>query len=126
MGHKVHYSSNVYKQITQNIDNFYNLWKLLEGALSIDFEIRDDTNEEIENLKEKYDKLIELDNQKDKEIKEIKNTVKYMSKFLLMLDESFKEAIDSEYIPKIDDGIVVSEEEVRDFRERVRNLFKKE
>ncbi len=43
-----------------------------------------------------------------------------------MLDECFKEAIDSEYIPKIDDGIVVSEEEVRDFREIVRNLFKKE
>lgn len=46
MGHKMHYSSNVYKQITQNIDNFYNLWKPLEGALSIDFEIRDKGNKE--------------------------------------------------------------------------------
>ena len=79
MGHKVHYSSNTYKQIIQNIDNFYNIWKPLEGALSIDFEIRDNINEEIENLTEKYNKLIELDNQKDKRIAEMEAIVKNLS-----------------------------------------------
>lgn len=83
MGHKVHYSSNVYKQIIQNIDNFYNLWKPLEGALSIDFEIRDNTNEEIENLTEKYNKLIELDNQKDKRIAEMEAIVKNLSQLII-------------------------------------------
>ncbi len=124
--HKVHYSSKVYNQIINDINQFYELWKPLEASLCIDCEIVDNTNEEIENLKEKFDKLIELDNEKDKKIKELENNMKYISKFLLMLDESFKEAIDSEYIPKIDDGIAVSEDEVREFRERVKKLLKKE
>lgn len=58
--------------------------------------------------------------------KELNNTIKFMSKFMLMLDESFREAIDDSYVPKIDNGIAVSEDEMKDFREKVKSLLKKE
>jgi len=42
-----------------------------------------------------------------------------------MLDESFREAMDGSYIPKIEDLITVSKEEMEDFRERAKNISRR-
>jgi hypothetical protein len=57
LGHKVYYSSKVYNQIINDINQFYELWKPLEASLCIDCEIVNTTNQDILDLKEKNLKL---------------------------------------------------------------------
>ena len=59
LGHKVHYSSKVYNQIINDINQFYELWKPLEASLCIDCEIINTTNQDVIDLKEKNLKLEE-------------------------------------------------------------------
>lgn len=85
MAHKVHYSSKVYKQIIQNIDNFYNLWKPLESSLCIDCQVVDNTNQDILELKKdkvKLEKQINTLINKNIEFEEkIKENDEWMAKF---------------------------------------------
>lgn len=45
---------------------------------------------------------------------------------MLMIDESFREAIDKDYTPKLDDVKTVSIDEIEDFRARVKLFLNKE
>ncbi|MBA7559785.1 hypothetical protein ES708_01400 [subsurface metagenome] len=74
LGHKVHYSSKVYNQILNDINQFYELWKPLEVSLCIDCEIINTTNEDILKLKEDKAELeeqlkaVQLDNREVKRV----------------------------------------------------------
>lgn len=59
LGHKVHYSSKVYNQIINDINQFYELWKPLEASLYIDLETVNTTDKEVLEIKEKNVKLKE-------------------------------------------------------------------
>ncbi len=74
LGHKIHYSSNVYNQILNDINQFYELWKPLEASLCIDCEIVNTTNEDILKLMEDKAELeeqlktVQLDNREVKRV----------------------------------------------------------
>ena len=85
MGHKGKNLSESYKQKLKRIKWFYENWKPLEQSICIDCEIYDNTSKEILNLKDKYDKLVEKDIEKDKEVNELKETMKtFFEAFLKM------------------------------------------
>ena len=81
-------------------------------------------------------KLIDFENPiddvlklRESHISELTNIIGFMSKFLLSLDESFREATDDSYVPKADrenDAITFSVDEMKEFREKVKSLLKKE
>jgi len=75
LGHKVHYSTTVYNQILNDINQFYELWKPLEASLCIDCEIVNTTNQDILKLKEENVKLEEQINTLLKDSLEMKRVL---------------------------------------------------
>jgi len=51
------YSENVYNQILNDINQFYDLWKPLENALCIDLEVVNTPNKDILDMREQIVKL---------------------------------------------------------------------
>ncbi len=125
IGHRVHYSSKVYSKILSSREIFYNLWKALENELCINCEIVDNTSQEIESLQAKYNEMINREIEKDKIISELKDTIGFMSKFMLSLQNSFKEAV-SDDSHDVKDDVYYTESEMKEFIERVNKLTNKD
>lgn len=80
MGHKGNKLADTYKQKLKNHNWMYKNWKHLENAISIDYEVFDATDEEIETLK-----------QENKELKErMKSIEEMMKKYSELLEKSEK------------------------------------
>lgn len=81
-----------------------------------------------ENVDILKDVFIQPDKFRELEIKneELTDTVKFMSKFLLSLDQNFREVVDDSYRAKKNDSVLFSLAEMKEFREKVKKLFKKE
>ena len=87
LGHKVHYSSKVYQQLIKDINWYFELWKLIEPALSIDYEIKNVTDEKIieikkenQSLKNQIDILIKQNVKMNNEIEHLKDSFGEWSK----------------------------------------------
>lgn len=61
---------------------------------------------------------------KDKEIAGLTDLVKSLSKMMLSLDQAFRVETDKDYIAKPNEVITYSEEELKEFREKVKELNK--
>ncbi|GAH44641.1 unnamed protein product, partial [marine sediment metagenome] len=88
LGHKVHYSSKVYKQYTENINKYFSLWKLIEMVLCIDYKIKDVTDEKIveirkdnQSLKNQIDILVKENSEIVERLNNLTKAVKEISKF---------------------------------------------
>jgi len=79
--------------------------------------------EQLENLNKSL--VTELDKTNEK-LDDLSETIGFMSKFMLSLDLSFKEVVDDNYVPKKDDDILFSFEEMKEFREKIKLFLKKE
>jgi len=96
MGHKSKSLSDAYNQDLSNIDKFYELWIPIERAICIDYEIIDNTAEEIKDIKaELYEK--------DKEINNMKQVLNYFMNELNNLKKSviYTDSINSELHSKL-------------------------
>lgn len=71
LGHKVHYSTTVYNQILNDINQFYELWKPLEASLCIDCEIVNTTNKDIEKHNKEILELKERNVNLEEQIKTV-------------------------------------------------------
>lgn len=116
LGHKVHYSSKVYKQYTENINKYFSLWKLIETVLCIDYKIKNVTDEKIVEIREENQSLknqIEILIKKNNGIVSI---VKNLSQLIIENEASITPSL-----PKIDftdKDKEFQEKEMRKFRER--------
>ena len=95
MGHKATDLSESYKQTLKKIKQVYKNWKPLEQAICIDCEIYDNTDKEILNLKDKYEKLVEKDIEKDKIIRDFAEILQGIKPFLAM---EYEKALDEHKI----------------------------
>ena len=119
LGHKVHYSSKVYNQIINDINQFYELWKPLEASLCIDCEIVNTTNQDILDLKEQIIKLKDQNDDMLRERSEFKEKIEKLEEitskipnlleayesmkinFIELRKESNKDVSDKEIIDKL-------------------------
>ena len=120
MGHKVHYSSKVYNQIINDINQFYELWKPLENSLCIDCEIVNTTDIEVLELKEKniklesqIDSLLKSKIESDSKLEKLEKTIniivgKITDKDIIEI-LGIKETPPKESIKKLDIGKVTKE-----------------
>ncbi len=116
LGHKVHYSSKVYKQYTENINKYFSLWKLIETVLCIDYKIKNVTDEKIVEIREENQSL---KNQIEILIKKNNGIVSIVKNLSQLIIEN--EANITPSLPKIDftdKDNEFQEREMRKFRER--------
>ena len=116
LGHKVHYSSKVYKQYTENINKYFSLWKLMETVLCIDYKIKNVTDEKIVEIREENQSL---KNQIEILIKKNNGIVSIVKSLSQLIIEN--EANITPKLPKIDftdKDKEFQEKEMRKFRER--------
>jgi len=92
LGHKVHYSSKVYNQILNDINQFYELWKPLEVSLCIDCEIVNTTNKDTERHNKEILELKEKNLDLEEQIKIVLKDnleLKDLEKKMLVMDKNF-------------------------------------
>ena len=82
MGHKSNDLSKAYKQKLQNINQFYELWKPIERAICIDYEIIDNTPGEINELKARITDLTDENKELKSRLDRMEKSLDNLSKFL--------------------------------------------
>ena len=88
-------TDQAYLRIISDINSYYREWLKTEIVVCVDSVVYDRTNEEIDNLKEKYDKLIESDNQKDKKVQELKEYIVKLEESINKVNEILPNLIES-------------------------------
>lgn len=84
---------------------------------------------EINGLKNGMNRIKELETinkELEGKVDDLTNTVKSMSKFVLMLNQSFKESHDKDDVPDKDDVITVTDDEIKDFLKLVKKLYEQD
>lgn len=132
MGYKLRDLSNAYKQKLKDINQFYELWKPIERAIGIDYEIIDETNikvkemsEKYENLEAKYEELINTSIKKDKEIAELKTNIDQYTKDMLSIIEQLNNSKIAKRIDKISEDINQVRERIKKGHEEDQELIVK-
>jgi len=82
MGHKSNDLSKSYKQKLTNIAQYYELWKPIERAICIDYEIIDITPEEIRDLKARITDLTDENSTLKGRMDKMEKNIEEMAKFL--------------------------------------------
>ncbi len=81
-GHEMGFRDQAYIKNYSNIEWFYDNWKMIEEVVCIDCIVYDRTSEITKNLQDKYDALIESDNQKDKIINTLSSRLNRIEEML--------------------------------------------
>jgi hypothetical protein len=130
IGHKTHYSSKVYNQILDDIEQFYSLWKPLENSISIDIETVNITDKEVLKLAEKntrLEKRIDILINEKIELKDKIEEQENLTKNALEMVRGLTERLES--LEQQNEKTLLKQETqittIKDYSKRISNLEKK-
>lgn len=122
LGHKVDISKgSAYDEI---LNDSYKLAKYYSDKIE-SLTLLGNGNKRISKVDKRVEDLEIRNKGLERTVEELKENIKLMSKFLLSLEENFREALDDNYMPQENDLITFSIDEMKEFREKVKELFKK-
>lgn len=122
LGHKIDISKgSAYDEI---LNDSYKLAKFYSEKIEI-LTLLGNGNRKITEVDKRVENLEIRNKGLEQTIKELKDSMGFMSKFMLSLDQTFRVETDKDYTENPNDVITYSEEEMKEFREKVKELNQK-